>query len=439
MAWSKQSANILQQVGLTVVPTLGDGHCILHAIRRSWQVQTCSPVPSVEVMLSEIYREALVNNWRYKDFFCGPYRLYKEQMYAYLYNKVFDTKFVDLLPLIICNSLRISLSITNEYDDGHVDFIDVVPSCNQSIRHTIYVHRKLNHYSALEIISCRGPPSVPTTSVTNEWTDACSGRRVRQRVPPSRQRDATVAVNNRFAGLRCEDEFPPLPSMTEGKSTKKASTPKPKKSKSKCSTSKKVDRKHLVHICSSDLGIEKSQTEKTNEVIVIGTSLVRNLGALLNKKNVDAIVYTHAGCSIQHIAPRFKQMIPANFRGCVILQVGGNDCSSHDSEYVVNVYDSFIADIHSHAPDAHIMVSAIPPRRGSDYLKYKINTVNEYLSFMATFETHVSFIDCPLMKTNHFAKDGVHFSPQGRTIYANNLTGAIKQVFRYIHLNLISR
>ena len=438
MAWSKQPNSILQQVGLATVPTPGDGHCLLHAVRRSWEVQTHSPVPSLEVMLSELHREALVNNGRYKNFFCGPYLQYKDQMYSYLYNKVFDTTFVDLVPLMVCNSLRISLCIFNERNDGHLDFIDVVPSSGHPPRHTIYVHRQRKHYSALEFCSFRPREPVPTSQEADGWRMASSGRRCWQRGSSlSQECQDAVVVQNRFSSLSCE-EFPPLQTVNDGNIIKKASNPKPRKIKIKPAI-KHINPQNLVQFDNIDDDKVDIEQRQLNDVIVIGTSLVRNLGSRLNAKNVNAIVYTNAGCSIHHIAPRFKQMIPANFKGCVILQIGGNDCSSNDSEHVVNMYDKFITDIHSYVPEAQIMVSAIPPRRGSDYLKFKINTVNEHLHFRASFETYLSFVDCPLTNVNHFAKDGVHFSLCGKTVYADNLIIAIKQFFQFVQWNLVSR
>ena len=216
MAWSKQPNSILQQVGLTTVPTPTDGHCLLHAVRRSWEVQERSPVPSLEVMLSELHREALVNNGRYKNFFCGPYLQYKDQMYAYMYNKVFDTTFVDLVPLMLCNSLRIGLCIFNEHNDGRMDFVDVVPSSGYPPRHIIYIHRQRKHYSAVEFHSFRPCKPVPTSQEADGWRTASSSRRSTQRVSPRcQEREDPVLLQNRFVGLSCE-EFPPLPTVNDG-------------------------------------------------------------------------------------------------------------------------------------------------------------------------------------------------------------------------------
>jgi hypothetical protein len=441
MAWSKQLNSTLQEVGLSVVPTPGDGHCLLHAIRRSWQVQTQDPVPSIEVMLSELHREALVNNGRYKNFFCGPFPLYKQQMYSYLYSKVFDTTFVDLVPLMLCNSLCIGISVYNEHDDGRITFIDVVPSNGHPPRHIVYLHRKRKHYSALEFCSYRprpsapSAPSVPPRQETDEWRSASSGRRTQWReARPTQDRDEPVKVQNRFAGLSIDDEEPRVGSIIE-----KASRPIPKRVKpNKPKSSHLKKHTNLVDVIQTQMLENQKYVEKTSikkEVIVIGTSLVRGVGLKLNDDNLDVLTYTNAGCSINHIHPRIKHMVPPNFDGSLLFQIGGNDCSNNDSEHVINAYEVLLNDVKSFVPNAKIFVSAIPPRRGSDYLRYKIQNVNEFLHFRSTFDDNITFIDCPVFDQKlHFRNDGVHFSEYGRSIYVSNLRQSLIKNFQMVPL-----
>jgi hypothetical protein len=381
-------------------------------------------------MLSEIHREALVNNGRYKNFFCGPYTQYKEQMYSYLYSKVFDATFVDLVPLILCNSLNIGISVFNEGNGGHFTFVNVVPSSGHSPRHIIYVHRKRKHYSALELSCSRPCPVVSPKQETAEWRPASSGRRTHQRgVPVSQDREEPVKVQNRFAGLQCED-FPPLERNIE-----KASRPVPRKPKQKKSKSNKSEKRTNIvdviqaQVCENQKDIETDSSKR--EVIVIGTSLVRGVGLKLNDDKLDVLTYTNAGCSIRHIHPRVKHMIPPNFDGSLILQIGGNDCSDNDSEYVISSYDKLLNDVKSYVPNASIYVSAIPPRRGNDYLRYKIQNVNKFLHFRSTFENGITFIDCPVFDEKlHFRKDGVHFNEYGREIYVSNLRHILTKNFQ---------
>ena len=437
MAWS-QPQGILQQVGLRVVPTSSDGHCLLHALRRSWQVQVGTPVPSMEVILSEVHREALVNNGRYKHFFCGPFPLYKQQMYNYLYNKVFDLTFVDLVPLILCNSMNIGLCIYNEGANGNFDFIDVVPSDSQPPRHIIHVHRKCKHYSALEFGSFRSPspPSPPAraAATTAEWSAVSSRRSASQRVAePSHDLLDPVVVQNRFSGLD-DEEFPVLPPKQQPLAIEKASRHAPKKRKQNKPHTMSVNKSNLLNVKQTKVKtVAKAMSKK--DVIVIGTSLVRDVSSKLNCDKLNVLSYTNAGCSIRHIHPRIKDMIPSNFDGALVLQMGGNDCSDNDSEYVVNAYESLLNDIKMYVPNADIFVSAVPPRRGGSFLDYKIRNVNKFLHFRSMFDEKITFIECPVFDERlHFRKDGVHFSTYGRAIYVSNMKQILCQNFHVVPL-----
>ena len=432
MAWS-QLCSLLKQVGLAVVPTPADGHCLLHVVKRSWTTQVKGTAPTMEMLLSAVHQEALVNNGRYKDFFCGPFTQYKKQMYSYLSDKIFNRTFVDLVPLMLCNRLNIGICIFNEDSCGKFTFFDVVPSHGKQPMHVIYVHRKLNHYSALELNNFRDSVAVPSKASDTEWKAVpCS----RQAVHTQVTMPATVPVvtQNRYSCLNSEGDFPALSKSAEGNIIEKASTKcisKHKSIKARKSKTLTVNHSNLVEVKPNSLPTGRRQQLKSNDVIVIGTSLVRGVGSLLNGDNLNVLTYTNAGCSIRHIAPRLKQMVPENYKGSLVFQMGGNDCDSEkDSEFVVNAYDNFLNDVKMYVPDAHIFVSAIPPRRGSEYLNYKIRTVNEFLHFRATFDSKITFIDCILSNEKlHFSKDGVHFSPQGKALYVSNVKRVISQVF----------
>jgi lysophospholipase L1-like esterase len=128
-------------------------------------------------------------------------------------------------------------------------------------------------------------------------------------------------------------------------------------------------------------------------------------------------------------------MVPPNFDGSLLFQIGGNDCSNNDSEHVINAYEVLLNDVKSFVPNAKIFVSAIPPRRGSDYLRYKIQNVNEFLHFRSTFDDNITFIDCPVLDQKlHFRNDGVHFSEYGRSIYVSNLRQSLIKNFQMVPL-----
>jgi hypothetical protein len=215
----------------------------------------------------------------------------------------------------------------------------------------------------------------------------------------------------------------------------KASRPVPQQVRQRQSkSSSNVNHVNLVDVVQSQTLENQIHSEKNvgkKDVIVIGTSLVRGVGVMLNDDRLDVVTYTNPGCSIRHIHPRIKHMIPEGFDGSLVLQVGGNDCSDNDSEKVINAYDMLLNDVKRLIPNANIFVCAIPPRRGSDYLRYKIQNVNKFLHFRSTFDDKMTFIDCVLFdKKLHFRKDGVHFNAYGREIYVSNLRLVLTKFFR---------
>jgi hypothetical protein len=334
--------------------------------------------------------------------------------------------------------MNIGLCIYNEDSFGHFDFIDVVPSTSQPPRHILHVHRKHKHYSALEFGSFRSasPPSPPASAAatTSEWTSASSRRRVSQRVSgPSSDQVHPVVVQNRFSELDVED-FPVLPPRQQPLTIAKASRPGQKKQNKSKPHSKTINKSNLVNVTETKVKTVANATCK-KDVIIIGTSLVREVSLKLNCDKLNVLSYTNAGCSICHIHPRIKQMIPSNFDGSLVLQMGGNDCSKNDSEYVVNAYDSLLNDIKMFVPNADIYVSAVPPRRGGSYLNYKIRNVNQFLHFRSTCDEKITFIECPVFdKRLHFRKDGVHFNTYGRAIYVSNLKNILCKNFHVVPL-----
>ena len=125
-------------------------------------------------------------------------------------------------------------------------------------------------------------------------------------------------------------------------------------------------------------------------------------------------------------------MIPLNYEGVVLFQLAGNDCSELDSETIINSYENLLDHVRLRAPKCNIIVSAIPPRRGTQYLAYKIGRVNDFLHCYALQDNSVTYLECPLYSaTRHFRQDGVHFNEFGRTLYCSNIQRTFTQIFQH--------
>ena len=169
------------------------------------------------------------------------------------------------------------------------------------------------------------------------------------------------------------------------------------------------------------------------DTIVVGTSHVRGLGLALNTRGINSVCYTNPGCSLKHITPRIKHMVPRGFTGRVVLQVGGNDLSNICSESTITQYDHLLAKLYEHAPSCQIYICAIPPRRCNSF-NYKKGVVNEYLQLTCYLTQNLFFIDCPDYELRHFKRDGVHLNHYGFIMYVENLSSSLKRDFRLTKL-----
>ena len=127
-------------------------------------------------------------------------------------------------------------------------------------------------------------------------------------------------------------------------------------------------------------------------------------------------------------------MVPKQFSGNIIVQVGGNDCSDVTSEIVKYRFEALLFLIREHAPNSKIFISQIPQRRGNAYTSYKIREVNNFLHLLSLFEPNLFYISHPhLDSDNHLCKDGVHMTKMGYNEYVKNLADYLRD-FHLAHI-----
>jgi hypothetical protein len=176
---------------------------------------------------------------------------------------------------------------------------------------------------------------------------------------------------------------------------------------------------------------------KTSDVLVLGTSHVRGLGLSLNRRKINATALCNPGCQIPHISRRIPYMIPTNFKGSLILQVGGNDCSEYNAETVINRYEALLFLIQEHAPMSKIYISQIPQRYGCQYASYKIKTVNNFLHHLSLFEQNIFFISHPHLDSDeNLKRDGVHLTQCAFDLYVTNIADSLQDFRVSPYLNM---
>ena len=139
-----------------IVPTAGDGHCLIHSVRGSWGTQVPNKPPLTNnTICSCIFTESVTNVDLYIPYFeGGRIPTFLHGLSTYLLQKQYNQTFGDVVPSIIANALNIHLQIINQNNDGSVQNIDIIPDPRHgsSPPDHVTIHRKSDHYSAVEYI-----------------------------------------------------------------------------------------------------------------------------------------------------------------------------------------------------------------------------------------------------------------------------------------------
>lgn len=396
---TKPAHRVLHDAGFKIIRTPGDGFCLIHAFLLSWSVQLISRTcPSFYDVTSGIFMEAVANREAYLPFLFGDTSGFTKALKMYIINGFYKSDFCDIVPLILSNVFGVNVVILNE-NAWTVDDIEILPFSGRSSC-TIYIHRYKEHYSGLNLT-----PVVKQRSNTHIDTFTTSNR------------FSPLTTDSKSVEETYNKSFPVL---------SKSVTRKPRYENKKQFTVESSNRKQE----------NKNNIRKPSEVLVVGTSHARGVGAALNRLKINAISFSNPGCNIHHISRRIHTMVPRNFSGKIIVQVGGNDCSEMDSESVIGRYEALLFLIRNHAPDSKIYVSEVPPRFKCPFTRYKIRTVNDFLHHLSVFEENIKYISHPCYENaQSFKNDGIHLNSVGFEQYIKTLASSLQD----FHLPLFSQ
>ena len=167
--------------------------------------------------------------------------------------------------------------------------------------------------------------------------------------------------------------------------------------------------------------------DSSNETIIIGSSLVNGLGPKLRSMGIDATCYMYRGGDIPTIQSRIPHILkPGTSPKNIVLQVGGNDATRQDPKNILARYESLIRDIKRRCPYANVILSKVPPRKGTFKTMSAINEINSHLDLFSERMHNVSAVDVCPRSVHYFRKDCTHFNRHGLNDYAKELADALR-------------
>ena len=166
----------LDNGGLTIVPSPGDGHCLLHSVVSSYESQLPHlPLLTIEDLKARIFIETVNHLNEYTSFLVAPLNepsYMMHQLRVYLESKIYNHDFGDLIPRVIANSLFVSVHILDEIG-GEISSKEIEPTV--FAQNTLVVHKNGDHYNGVRPVTPRSIPNFSMeATVINKCQLSCS-------------------------------------------------------------------------------------------------------------------------------------------------------------------------------------------------------------------------------------------------------------------------
>ncbi|KAF2355440.1 OTU domain [Trinorchestia longiramus] len=109
--------DVTKSLNVTLVHTLDDGHCFLHAVGLQLN-ETLNTMQAYEFLMKTIETESRTNKNHYTNFIDEDSGRLNLLVLKYLHNKIFDHAAGELIPQITSNALQKPIHIYSERDGG---------------------------------------------------------------------------------------------------------------------------------------------------------------------------------------------------------------------------------------------------------------------------------------------------------------------------------
>ena len=126
----------------TILTSPGDGHCILHSVVSSFRQQLPHlPGISMDYVVTALSNETISNSEYYLPFTEDLSIIaLRRGLRLYIMDKEFDQSFCDLVPMILANALKLSITVLNQSTDGLFSLVTFSPTpahCSSLFLHRI--------------------------------------------------------------------------------------------------------------------------------------------------------------------------------------------------------------------------------------------------------------------------------------------------------------
>lgn len=175
----------------------------------------------------------------------------------------------------------------------------------------------------------------------------------------------------------------------------------------------------------------KPPHNKSPKVTVVGSSMVRDLGSLLQSRGMDACSYTNPGCRAEHIRPRIESMT-SDADDFIILAGGTNNIPSEGAADAILDIGKTIDHTRRMRPNSQIIIPQVLYRydeTNHQKLNQKIDRVNVFLQHKCMKDPSLHFLKLDDIRREDYV-DGLHLDLSGKTKYADAILSSATNITR---------
>ena len=173
----------------------------------------------------------------------------------------------------------------------------------------------------------------------------------------------------------------------------------------------------------------QGQKRKT-KVSIVGSSLVRGLGPLVNDKKTEACCYTNPGGSIEIIAPTLGDVMHAD-DDVIVIGARFINIPKDDVPTIIKRAGALVDDLQRLRLNANVVIAAIPRRYDCpderDTCRDKIDRVNIFLRHRCQKNPKLHYLSHNLCFSDH-ERDGLHLNEAGSLKYATKIKAMIGRI-----------
>ena len=174
---------------------------------------------------------------------------------------------------------------------------------------------------------------------------------------------------------------------------------------------------------------ERPPPQKSTKVAVVGSSVVRGIGALLQSRGIDACTYTNPRCGAEHISPRVESMTTAADEVIVLAAETNNIPSDGAADAIINI-GKMIDHTRDIRPSSNIIIPQLLYRYDEinhDNLNRRIDAVNIFLRHKCAKDASLHYLKLHVISKKKY-RLGLNLTRSGKIKYADAILSEITRL-----------